>query len=69
MTKPGFDLSQQSPEPTEPILQMGDIVRCRTSRILFHVVDVDGEEIHCEYLSSGGRFMDPFSPDSLEFVG
>ena len=65
---PGFDIGQKSLEPAEPVFQMGDTVRCRTSRILFVVVDVDGEDIYCRYLHSGSRLMDPFSAAGLEFI-
>ena len=47
---------------------MGDIVRCRTSRVLLRVTEVDGEDIYCRYLQSSLPFMDPLSADSLEFV-
>ncbi len=47
---------------------MGDTVRCRTSRILLLVTDVDGDDIYCQYLHSGGAFIDPFSAAGLEIV-
>ena len=60
---PGFDLGAgRLPAPEKPHIEIGDTVRCRASRLLFHVIDVDGEDIYCH------GYIDPFSAAGLEIV-
>ena len=63
----GFRLHQHrcslvETEDDQHVIEAGDTVRCRTSRLLLHVIDVDGEHVYCD------GFLDPFSASGLEVV-